>query len=103
MAVRLAPFLHTCIPTADPHASKFTREVLQGLLGIGVLHHQQIIWDKGRTVPTRTHHCYGLELDPKYVDVVVGRWQGFSGEKATLEGDGRTFAASGQDRLKRAA
>ena len=31
------------------HASKFTREVLDGLLRIGFLHHQQIIWDKGRT------------------------------------------------------
>jgi hypothetical protein len=27
------------------HASKFTREVLDGLLRIGFLHHQQIIWD----------------------------------------------------------
>jgi ParB-like nuclease family protein len=30
------------------HASKFTREVLNGLLRIGFEHHQQIIWDKGR-------------------------------------------------------
>lgn len=35
--------------------------------------------------------CYRLELDPKYADVVVERWQGLSGKKATLEGDGRTF------------
>jgi DNA modification methylase len=35
--------------------------------------------------------CYGIELDPKYVDVVVKRWQGLTGGKATLEGDGRTF------------
>jgi hypothetical protein len=33
------------------HASQFTREVLDGLLRIGFLHHQQIIWDKGRAVP----------------------------------------------------
>src|ERR1700688_2803655 len=38
------------------HASKFTREVLDGLLRIGFLHHQQIIWDKGRAVLTRTHY-----------------------------------------------
>ena len=36
------------------HASKFTREVLDGLLRISFEHHQQIIWDKGRTVLTRT-------------------------------------------------
>src|ERR1700692_2443113 len=175
------------------HASVFTREVLDGLMKIGFLYPQQIIWNKGRIVLTRTHYwyqhepawyvrkknapwfgkagenstiwdspspkfimggsdeekfdhptqkpgelmrrpilnhtkpgelvyepflgsgttlaaaevtgrvCYGLELDPKYVDVVVGRWQGLTGEKAPLDGDGRTFAAIGQDRLKRAA
>ena len=36
------------------HASRFTREVLDGLLRIGLVHHQQIIWDKERTVLTRT-------------------------------------------------
>jgi len=36
------------------HASVFTREVLDGLLRIGFLHHQQIIWNKGRAVLTRT-------------------------------------------------
>lgn len=35
--------------------------------------------------------CLALELEPKYVDVAVKRWQEFSGEQATLEGDGRTF------------
>ena len=175
------------------HASKFTREVLDGLLRIGFVHHQQIIWDKGRAVLTRTHYwfghepawyvrkknapwygkagenstiwnspspkfimggskeekfdhptqkpvalmrksilnhtksgelvydpflgsgttlaaaevtgraCYGLELDPKYVDVVVERWQGLSGKKATLEGDGRTFDRIQKDRLRMAA
>jgi DNA modification methylase len=175
------------------HASTFTREVLDGLLRIGFLHHQQIIWDKGRTVLTRTHYwfqhepcwyvrkknapwygkagenstiwvspspkfimggsaedkfdhptqkpvelmrrpilnhtkpgelvyepflgsgttlaaaevtkrvCYGLELDPKYADVVVERWQGLSGRKATLEGDGRTFEAVAEERVRRAA
>jgi DNA modification methylase len=175
------------------HASKFTREVLDGLLRIGFLHHQQIIWNKGRTVLTRTHYwfqhepcwyvrkknapwfgkagenstiwdspspkfimggsdeekfdhptqkpvelmrrpilnhtrrgeliydafigsgttmaaaeatqrvCYGIELDPKYVDVTVLRWQQQSGKKATLEGDGRSFEAIAQERLKESA
>ncbi len=163
------------------HASQFTREVLDGLLRIGFLHHQQIIWNKGRTVLTRTHYwfqhepcwyvrkknapwygkpgenstvwespspkfimggseedkfdhptqkplalmrrpilnhtkrgewiydpflgsgttliaaemtgrvCCGLELDPKYVDVIIGRWQAATGQKAKLEGAGATF------------
>src|SRR5258706_9951498 len=35
--------------------------------------------------------CCGLELDPKYVDVIVERWQQLTGKKATFEGGGRTF------------
>nr|WP_298128602.1 ParB N-terminal domain-containing protein [Ferrovum sp.] len=33
-----------------------------------------------------------MELDPKYVDVIVKRWQEFTGQHATLEADGRTFS-----------
>lgn len=32
-----------------------------------------------------------VELDPKFCDVIVERWQTFAGAKATLEGDGRSF------------
>ena len=32
-----------------------------------------------------------MELDPKYVDVIVCRWQEFTGEDAVLESDGKTF------------
>jgi DNA modification methylase len=35
--------------------------------------------------------CYGIELDPKYVDVVIQRWQSLTSKQATLDGDGRTF------------
>ncbi len=165
------------------HASKFTSEVLAGLLRIGFLHHQQIIWDKQRTVLTRTLYwfqhepcwfvrkknapwygkagenstvwacpspkfimggskeekfdhptqkpvelmrrpilnhtkrgelvydpflgsgttliaaeltgrkCYGIEIDPKYADVIVQRWQEFTGATATLEANGQAFDA----------
>jgi DNA modification methylase len=163
------------------HASVFTREVLNGLLRIGFTLHQQIIWNKGRAVLTRTPYwfahepcwfvrqknapwygkagenttvweasspkfmmggsgedkfdhptqkplelmrrpilnhtkrgeevydsflgsgttlmaadelgrvCYGLELDPKYVDVIVRRWEEATGKEAKLEGAGATF------------
>ena len=32
-----------------------------------------------------------MELDPKYCDVIVKRWQEFTGKSATLEADGSTF------------
>jgi DNA modification methylase len=32
-----------------------------------------------------------MELDPKYCDVIVKRWQEFTGKQATLESDGRFF------------
>jgi DNA modification methylase len=170
------------------HASVFTREVLNGLERIGFLYPQQIIWNKGRTVPCRTHYWYqhepcwyvrkknapwfgkggnanatvwdavspkfifggskeercdhptqkpvdlmvksivnhlepgGLvwepfggsgttliaaemmervccctELEPKYIDVIIDRWQGFTGREATME-DGRTFAEISAER-----
>src|SRR5215471_2572367 len=161
------------------HASVHTVEVVNGLLRIGFLYPQPIIWNKGRPVLTRTHYwfqhepcwyvrkknapwfgaagsentsvwvakspkfimggskdigddkqdhptqkpvelmrkpilnhtkrgaavydpflgsgttliaaemseraCYGIELDPKYVDVIIQRWQDFSGGQARLE------------------
>ena len=32
-----------------------------------------------------------IELDPKYVDVIVRRWQEFTGETAVLESSGQSF------------
>jgi DNA modification methylase len=34
-----------------------------------------------------------VELDPKYCDVIVRRWQEFTGKEATLNGTKKTFAA----------
>ena len=47
--------------------------------------------------------CYGIELDPKYTDVVVQRWQSLSGKKARLDGDRRTFDEVAEERRKVAA
>jgi DNA modification methylase len=40
-----------------------------------------------------------VELEPKYVDVIVRRWQEFTGQSAVLAGDGRSFAEISQQRL----
>jgi len=47
--------------------------------------------------------CYGIELDPKYVDVIVERWQNFTGQQATLGAGGQTFEAVKDARLGVAA
>ena len=41
----------------------------------------------------------GIELSPAYVDVAIKRWQDFTGQKATLDGDGRTFDELANERL----
>jgi DNA modification methylase len=38
-----------------------------------------------------------IELEPKYCDVIVRRWQAWAGERAVLEGDGRPFDDSEGD------
>ena len=47
--------------------------------------------------------CLGIELDPKYVDVVIARWQTLSSKKATLDGDGRSFEEIAEERRKEPA
>jgi site-specific DNA-methyltransferase (adenine-specific) len=47
--------------------------------------------------------CYGMELDPAYVDVDVRRWQAFAGLAAVLEGSkGLTFDDVARKRKKHA-
>jgi DNA modification methylase len=40
---------------------------------------------------TTGRHARLIELDPRYVDVIVKRWQDYTGQKAVLEADGREF------------
>jgi DNA modification methylase len=44
-----------------------------------------------------------IELEPKYCDVILRRFQEFSGKEATLEGDGRRFGDLAAERLGVAA
>lgn len=44
--------------------------------------------------------CHAVELDPRYVDVAIRRWQEFTGQKALLEGDGRCFDRVAAERLR---
>jgi DNA modification methylase len=44
-----------------------------------------------------------MEIDPKYVDCIVRRWQDHIGQQATLDGDGRTFNTVAAERQRVAA
>ena len=43
-----------------------------------------------------------MELDPKYCDVIVHRWQNFTGKTATLDSNGMNFEQVTADRRKEA-
>jgi hypothetical protein len=47
--------------------------------------------------------AYGLELEPKFVDATIRRWEAYTKSEAILDGDGRTYAEVKADRLKQAA
>ncbi|MGE0575362.1 MAG: site-specific DNA-methyltransferase [Reyranella sp.] len=42
--------------------------------------------------------AYCMELSEAYCDVIVNRWQAFTGKEATLDGGGRTFAEIDSER-----
>ena len=35
--------------------------------------------------------CYGIEKDPKYCDLIIDRWQQFTGKDAIHEQSGKTY------------
>jgi len=41
-----------------------------------------------------------MEIDPHYTDVIVRRWQEFTGKKAVLEGSGRNFEQVADERRR---
>jgi DNA modification methylase len=48
-------------------------------------------------------HARVIELEPTYIDVIVRRWQEFTGRTAVLESRGETFAEVADARLRQAA
>jgi DNA modification methylase len=48
-------------------------------------------------------HARLMEIDPRYADVIVRRWQNYTGQQAQLSNDGRTFGAIAEERGKEIA
>jgi len=46
--------------------------------------------------------CYMMELDPHYIDVIIQRWQNFSGKSATLESTGEEYGGQEYQKQKTA-
>jgi DNA modification methylase len=44
-----------------------------------------------------------VELEPKYVDVIIRRWEAYTGREAQLDSDGRSFVAIAKERLQQTA
>jgi len=73
----------------------------------------QIIYDpflgSGTTIiaaETEGRICYGLELEPAYCEVIIQRWQNFTGKSAILEATGEDYGGGKDktdDRTKRVA
>lgn len=47
-------------------------------------------------------NCYMMELDPKYCDVIIRRWQDYTGKQATLSPTGQKYDELSLDRCKAA-
>jgi DNA modification methylase len=44
-------------------------------------------------------NCFVMELDEKYCDVIINRWQNYTGKKATLEATGQSYEELKTERL----
>jgi len=66
-----------CLEYADRHSKENPKIILDTYLGSGTT---LIVAQK------LNRKCYGMELDEKYCDVIIERWEQFTGQKAIKNG-----------------
>ena len=79
----------------DPNFARLEREIRAGRIGRPEslsTHRWREMGSNHRFRAKRTgRHCYGLELDPAYVDTAIRRWQARTGDSARPQTSGRKF------------
>jgi DNA modification methylase len=78
---------HTC-----PKPVSFILSIIDGGKTNGVI--LDVFGGSGTTIiacEKTNRHARLMELDPKYCDVIINRWQDFTGKKAIHESSGKTF------------
>ena len=50
---------------------------------------------------TLGRNCYCIEIEPRFVDVIVTRWQNFTGRAGLLDGTQQTFDQVSLERQRR--
>ena len=71
-----------CFEYADRHSKNKPELIFDAYLGSG----STLIASE-----IKNRKCYGMELDPKYVDVIIKRWQEYTGKKAIHAESGEQF------------
>lgn len=79
------------------HPARFSVEFAEGYIEAMTVHGQLLyepFTGSGTTIIAAEKNgrkCYGMELDEKYCDVIIKRWQNYTGKKAVLEATGQTY------------
>ena len=83
--------------TSDSHPTMKPVELIAPMLE-NSSKHGEIVYDcflgSGSTLAAAEQTgrtCYGIEIEPRYVDVTIRRWQKMTGERAILEATGEPF------------
>lgn len=80
--------LHSC-----PKPTSLFRHLINAFLETGEIAYDPFLGSGTTLISAEAEgrRCFGIEIDPIYVDLIVKRWQAFTGKTATLQPTGQTF------------